>query len=276
MSYEPITPWEEHEFWLGILKDHAYFIRDYLSPEEKKWVKQAETFIETFGKVEQELRKVPKDAPVDSGPMIRLAEMANEVAYKYYLFEGNLLNLRLFNKVNLNLTPTYLNGTLLENREYLRILESYVQGKDYPALTLVELLSMWLDDQLGHASLLLRMLDGVEFALVERANHVRGKFSQFIVKNDMMEGYLHFTEPGFPAQMRFAKEVSVEVVKFNNLVAEVLELYLDDELINQSTLRFLEHHFPESCYFMRKLSYYAPSISYPACKLTKPTLRNLN
>jgi hypothetical protein len=273
MGYEPITAWEEHEFWLGILKDHAYFIRDYLSPEESKWVQEARYFIQCFEKVEGELRRIPKGTPVEDPLMIRLSEMAYEAAYKYYLFEGNLLNLRLYNEVNLNLTPTYLNGTLAENREYLRILKSYVQGQDYPALSLVDLLSLWLDDQLGHASLLIRMLDGVEFGIIERVNLLRGKFSQFIVKNDMIEGYLNFAQPGFPVQMRFAHEVSVAVVAFTSLVSEVLDLYLEDELINQSSLRFLEHHFPEACYFMKKLSYYAPTIEYPPCKLTKPSVR---
>ncbi|WP_335871828.1 DUF2935 domain-containing protein [Bacillus sp. 2205SS5-2] len=273
MAYVPITAWEEHQFWLAILKDHAYFIRDYLSPEEVKWVNQAQQYINWFDQVEGELKGVARDAELDSPAMVELSKRANQVSYNYYLFEGNLLNLRLYNKVNLNLSPSYLNGTLAENNEYLRILTSYVQGKAYSPLSLVDLLSLWLEDQLGHAALLIRLLDGVEFDLIERAIALKGQFSQFIVKNSSIEGYLHFTQPGFPIQMRFAYEVSVAVVQFNQLVAEVLHLYNDDELINQSSLRFLEHHFPEACYFMRKLSFYAPTIQYPPCSLIKPTVR---
>ncbi|MCA1058219.1 DUF2935 domain-containing protein [Rossellomorea aquimaris] len=276
MGFENITPWQEHEFWLGILKDHAYFIRDYLSPTEVKWVTQAEYYIEWFENVEKEMMKIPRDLPVSAPEMIQLSEWAQEVSYQYYTFEGHLLHLRLYNQVNLNLSPSYLNGTLAENREYLRILQSYTRGEEYPLLPLVDLMDLWLDDQRGHAALLVDILDSAEIDLIEKGNALMVQFSQFMVKNDMFKGYLHFTQPGFPAQIRFAEDVSIQVVAFTQLVEEVLNLYVNDEVLNNSTLRFLEHHFPEACYFMKKLSYYAPAIHYPDCKLTKPTLRKDN
>ncbi|WJV28120.1 DUF2935 domain-containing protein [Rossellomorea sp. AcN35-11] len=274
MGFEEITPWQEHEFWLGILKDHAYFIRDYLSPAEVKWVNQAEYYIEWFGNVEEEMVKIPRDLPPSAPEMIQLSEWAQDVSYQYYSFEGHLLHLRLYNQVNLNLSPSYMNGTLTENREYLRILKSYTKGKEYQALSLVNLMDMWLDDQRGHATLLVDTLDSAEIDLIEKGNALMVQFSQFMVKNDMFKGYLNFTQPGFPAQIRFAEDVSVQVVAFTKLVEEVLQMYVKDEVLNNTTLRFLEHHFPEACYFMKKLSYYAPGIHYPDCKLTKPTLRN--
>ncbi|MBW3113430.1 DUF2935 domain-containing protein [Bacillus sp. MCCB 382] len=276
MGFEKIAAWQEHEFWLGILKDHAYFIRDYLSPTEMKWVKQAEYYIEWFQNVEKEMREIPTDLPVSAPEMIQLSEWAQEVSYQYYSFEGHLLHLRLYNQVNLNLSPSYLNGTLAENREYLRILQSYTKGEEYPLLPLVDLMDLWLDDQRGHAALLVDILDSAEIDLIERASALMIQFSQFMVKNDMFKGYLHFTQSGFPAQIRFAEDVSIQVVAFTQLVEEVLSLYVNDEVLNNSTLRFLEHHFPEACYFMKKLSYYAPAIHYPDCKLTKPTLRKDN
>ncbi|MFI8685300.1 DUF2935 domain-containing protein [Rossellomorea sp. NPDC077527] len=276
MGFENITPWQEHEFWLGILKDHAYFIRDYLSPTEVKWVTQAEYYIEWFENVEKEMMKIPRDLPVSAPEMIQLSEWAQEVSYQYYTFEGHLLHLRLYNQVNLNLSPSYLNGTLAENREYLRILQSYTRGEEYPLLPLVDLMDLWLDDQRGHAALLVDILDSAEIDLIEKGNALMVQFSQFMVKNDMFKGYLHFTQPGFPAQIRFAEDVSIQVVAFTQLVEEVLNQYVNDEVLNNSTLRFLEHHFPEACYFMKKLSYYAPAIHYPDCKLTKPTLRKDN
>lgn len=273
MPYVPISPWEEHQFWLEILEDHAYFIRDYLSPAETKWVQQAQQFINWFKQVQLELESLPKSLPLQSPEMIKLAKKAYEVSHQYYLFEGHLLNLRLNNQVNLNLTPSYLNGTLSENREYLRILEYYRKGSDYPPLPFTELLELWLQDQLGHVLLILRMLDGVEFDLIQQGNVLRSEFSQHIVKNTAIKGYLVFASQGFPIQIRFAHEVAHSVVKFNLLVQRTIQLYKDNALVNQSTLRFLEHHFPESCYFMKKLSYYAPQIEYPDCGLTKKFYR---
>ncbi|MDZ5473986.1 DUF2935 domain-containing protein [Bacillus sp. 31A1R] len=275
MAYVPINPLEEHQFWLEILEDHAYFIRDYLSPAETVWVNQAQQFIYWFQQVQRELANLRPGMALNSQEMINFAKRAYEVSSQYYLFEGHMLNLRLNNQVNLNLTPSYLNGTLSENREYLRILQHYIVGSDFEPLSFTALLDLWLQDQLGHVLLITRMLDGVEFDIIQQANVLRGEFSQHIVKNTAMKGYLLFAQQGFPIQIRFAHEVAASVVKFNLIVQRTIQLYKNNALINQSTLRFLEHHFPESCYFMKKLSYYAPQIEYPACGLSKKDYRQL-
>ncbi|MCK9858641.1 DUF2935 domain-containing protein [Paenibacillus sp. ATY16] len=45
---EPISPWEEHLFWLEILDDHSIFVRDFLSPTESHWVVLAQQYSERF------------------------------------------------------------------------------------------------------------------------------------------------------------------------------------------------------------------------------------
>ncbi|MFE8701405.1 DUF2935 domain-containing protein [Cytobacillus sp. FJAT-54145] len=269
MAYQEISPWEEHRFWLEILKDHAYFVRDYLSPAEIQWVEKANQFIKWFEQVETQLSRISPNAQVQSNEMMAFSRNAYDVAYNYSLFEGQIMNLRLYNKININLTPTYFNGTLNENMEYLRILSYYMKGQAYQPLALTDLLDLWLEDQLGHAALLIRLVDGVEFDIIQSATALKGKFSQHIVKNNAIKGYLRVTQEGFPIQIRFGYEVAESVIQFNELVSHAVHLFKDDELINQATLRFLEHHFPESCYFMNKLSYYARDLQYPPCALTK-------
>jgi hypothetical protein len=188
-------------------------------------------------------------------------------------FEGRLQRLRLENKVNLNLTPTYLNGTLGENQEYLRMLGYYMNGQEPPILPLVDLMDLWLEDQAGHAALLVRTLDGVEARLVNETRVFMQAFQTFIVKNEAIKGYLRFTQEGFPMQIRFASEVALAVAGFTQHVEKIVAQFKNDEVLNQGTLRFLEHHFPEACYFVKKLSYYAPEINYPPCTLTKPSFR---
>ncbi|WP_168413196.1 DUF2935 domain-containing protein [Bacillus salacetis] len=270
MPEQPISLWEEHQFWLNMLQDHAYFARDYLSPAETKYVSEADMFIRSFEAVLQQLYSIPRNAAHSSKEMIELAGFAYQTAGKYYLFEGNLLNLRLRNEININLTPTYFNGTLNENAEYLRILQYYMQGQEAPPLSLVDLLSLWLEDQLGHAALLVRVVDGIEFDIIRQAEGLKLKFSQYIVKNNAIKGYLRFLPPNSPIQIRFAHEVAESVVAFNNLMSYTLEKYNEKSLVNQSTRRFLFHHFPEACYFMKKMSFYAPNLHYPPCQITYP------
>lgn len=267
-NLNPFSPWEEHYFWVNILLDHAIFVRDYLSPSEETLVDEAKNFIVRFTEVRQQLEQIPKNSSIQSQALVEFSKLAAQVSYDYYQFEGKILNLALSNHVLINITPTYFNGTLNENGEYLRILHYYMNGANYPPLPLVELLDLWLEDQIGHAALLNRALDGVELILHERVNTLSKLFSAHMLKNEAIKGYLRVIPPQFPAQISFAREVSGTVLAFNQLVEHVIRLYKGKKVLNATTLRFLEHHFPESCYFLTKLSAFVPEMQKPTCSLT--------
>lgn len=270
----PFSPWEEHWFWVNMLRDHAIFVRDYLSPIEEELVGKAKDFIMRFTRLRQQLEQISKDSPINSQVLMKFSKQSAQESFDYYRFEGHILNLRLNNQVNINITPTYFNGTLNENAEYLRILQYYMNGTNYPPLPLVDLLDLWLEDQLGHTALLKRSIDGVELLLLERLNTLSQLFSAHILKNEAMKGYLRFSSPHFPAQISFAREVSNSALAFNQLVEYVIKLYKGKEVLNATTLRFLEHHFPESCYFLHKLSAYVPEMQEPACSMSSFYLNN--
>ncbi|WP_280512707.1 DUF2935 domain-containing protein [Halobacillus karajensis] len=268
--------YEEHSFWLEILEDHAHFIHDFLSPSEIKWVRIASQFIQGFKQLRQRLKGMSETLPDNSPIMINFARESYQVASSYFKFEGTLQSLRILNKVNLNLTPTYLNGTLNENQEYLRLLNYYVLGKKADELSLVRLLDLWLEDQLGHALLLQNSLDPIEIPLAKEAEFFIQGFRAHMVKNHTIKGYLRFLENGFPGHQLFSKQVGETVAGFNQLVEKVILLYKNDNVFNRTTLRFLEHHFPESCYFLIKLANFEPELKALAkCSLTKPSFHSL-
>jgi len=267
-NLNPFTPWEEHYFWVNILLDHAIFVRDYLSPVEVNFVEEAVAFIGRFTEVRNQLEQIPKNSTVNSHSMVEFSKVSAQVSYDYYQFEGKILHLQLSNRILINITPTYFNGTLNENGEYLRILQYYMNGTDYLPLPLVDLLDLWLEDQIGHASLLNRALDGIELILKGKVDKISKLFSAHMLKNDAIKGYLRFMPPHFPVQITFAREVAGTVLTFNQLVERVIKLYKGKEVINATTLRFLEHHFPESCYFLSKLSAFVPDMERPPCSLT--------
>ncbi|WP_456276590.1 DUF2935 domain-containing protein [Bacillus sp. AK128] len=262
-----LTPWEEHYFWVNILLDHAVFVRDYLSPAETTLVNEANGFISRFATIRAQLQQISSQSDVSSQALIEFSKISAQAAYDYYRFEGKIMNLRINNEVKINITPTYFNGTTNENAEYLRILQYYMKGMEYPPLPLVDLLDLWLEDQLGHASLLRRSLDGVEQLMLERVNNMIKVFSAHMLKNDAIKGYLRFIQPNFSAQIQFAQDVIKTVAAFNETVEHILELYKDDEVFNSTDLRFLEHHFPESCYFLNKLSDFVPGMQ-PNCAVS--------
>ncbi|MFC0215593.1 DUF2935 domain-containing protein [Paenibacillus chartarius] len=169
MRITVLTPWEEHLFWIGILEDHAQFVLDHLGGEETTRAQQAEQFRTAFKALRRRLFSLDRTLPVNDPGLVQFAQEARSVAYAYYLFEGELQKNRIENTVTIQLTPAYFNGTLGENEEYLRILHSYGQGRDYQKLSLYRLLDMWLEDQLGHAVLLSDHLDPTELGYIDRS-----------------------------------------------------------------------------------------------------------
>ncbi|WP_371018104.1 DUF2935 domain-containing protein [Pseudalkalibacillus sp. JSM 102089] len=271
MVQTPLTPWQEHHFWIEILADHAIFVRDYLSPSEHNFVNEANQFAMAFDELRAQLTPLKRDEPASSDAMISFSRKAYQLARAYFNFEGTIQRLRIRNEININLSPSYFNGTLDENEEYLRQLTFYIEGKVPPPLSLLDLMDLWLTDQVGHASLLIDILDPIEVEFITKAQTIQNQFRVYISKNRAMRGFLRFTPSGFRAQQRFADEVAHSIQDLNALVEEVMSLFKIDEVLNNTTLRFLEHHFPESCYFLAHLSHYAPSIPAPSCSLTKPS-----
>jgi hypothetical protein len=267
-----ISPWEEHRFWLKILDDHAHFVRDYLSPAEKEYVNIANQYIRSFRYFRKRLKQINLKLDVSSPELVYFAREVHPIVYGYFSFESNLEYLRLRNEVNLNLTPSFLTGTLRENQEYLRILGYFSCGEEAPSLSLIGLLDLWLEDQAGHAELLANGLDPLERETITKAQVLSKAFISYLFTNRKMKQMEHFIHEDVPQQTKFVHQVIHTVNEFNQLVIHVLQEYKDEQLLSRLTYRFLEHHLPETCYFLKKLSCFVPNDQnlIPYCELVPP------
>ncbi|ESU33515.1 hypothetical protein G3A_05755 [Bacillus sp. 17376] len=268
-----ISLWDEQSFWLEMLQDHAYFVRDGLSVNETEYVEVAQQFIVLYGDLLRKLQSIPRHAGYQDSQMIDFSRKAWKVAKSYYDFEGTLQSLRIDNKVNLSLSPTYLNGTLSENQEYLRILSYLVQGQEPVRLSATQVMDLWLEDQLGHAVLFENLLDPIEVGANTVAQEFKLRFQLYIVQNHHLKNYLRVKQPGFARQQEFIYEVGKTTLEMNQFIKNMVEKYKGDTLLNKSNLRFLEHHFPETCYFLASLSFYEPRLQAEVgnCTLSKPS-----
>lgn len=268
-----ISLWDEHSFWLEMLQDHAYFVRDGLPANETEYVKIAKQFIAFYDDLLGNLQSIPRQAGYQDSQMIDFSRKAWKVAKNYYDFEGTLQSLRIDNKINLNLSPTYLNGTLSENQEYLRILSYLVQGQEPVRLSATQLMDLWLEDQLGHAVLFENLLDPIEVGANLAAQEFKRRFQLYIVQNHHLKNYLRVKQPGFARQQEFIYEVGMTTLEMNQFIKNMVGKYKENTLLSKSNLRFLEHHFPETCYFLAQLSYYEPRLQTKVgnCSLSKPS-----
>lgn len=273
MMPQTMSLWEEHFFWLEMLQDHAYFVRDHLSPSETQSVNMAQQYINLFNDLLTALQTLPQTAEAKDSSMIAFARKVWPVARGYLDFEGHLQSMRIDNKINMNLSPTYFNGTISENAEYLRILTQLAAGREPNRLSAAELMDIWLPDQMGHAVLFKNMLDPSEVAANREVDVFISKFQGFIVQNQQIKGFLRVKEPGFPRQQALINDVGMATIEMSQWIRNMVLRYKAETLLTKTTLRFLEHHFPETCYFLMKLSYYEPRLKslIGECSVGKPS-----
>jgi hypothetical protein len=150
----------------------------------------------------------------------------------------------------------------------------YVLGKDPLPLSMAALIDLWLEDQQGHALLAVNLLDPTEVILRKQASEYLDIFIALMAKQKQIHGFLRFMQTNFSVQHHFAEEIFESVNRFTLFIKHIVELFRKEAVLNNTTLRFLEHHFPEACYFLRKLTLYVPELAVGECLLTKPSVPN--
>lgn len=113
---------------------------------------------------------------------------------------------------------------------------------------------------LGHALLLVNILDPIEAEMIEKTQRLVDAYEKYKLKNFAIQKYMRFM-PTFPGEHRFTYDIARTTIVFNEWVDEVIHMFRNDEVLNRTTLPFLEHHLPESCYFLLQLAQRNPSVN---------------
>lgn len=117
-SYEQTAKYE-HGFWLQVLGDHARFILDSLASNEKAAIEAAEYFKNTFDRLLE---------GVETTDLIHLSKRAQEEVKKFREFKLDLIRRHLQGKIDIHLSPTFINHMVNELDEYARILAYLKKG----------------------------------------------------------------------------------------------------------------------------------------------------
>jgi hypothetical protein len=252
-----LTVTQEHLFWLHVLEDHARFLLDRLAPHEQEWIGEADRFAAGFASLRGKLPVLPEPSLPYSQEWISFAKEAHRRAAGYYKLEGRLQALLLRKHIQLDLPPSFLNSTLNENQEYLRLLRYYVQGAEAPPLPLWDLMELWLGDQLGHANLLHDLADLTDVMKAE-AIRTAEDLRTHLIRNKAIHGYLRFTPPGFDEQLEAAAEAADCVTRFCRQLRDHTDRLNAKAAVSPFIDRFLKHQLVESAYFLQKLSDWLP------------------
>ena len=256
----------EHRFWLQVLGDHARFFMDSLAPEEQTEIQRARHFIGVFDRLLDRARE-----PLRGRELTELAQEARGYALQFREYKLHLLRRHLAGKLKMGLPPTFLNHTLNELEEYLRILDALIMGDDPPVCHPVHHHLLWLLDAVGHAATITCELDPVEKMLKEKSESFTKTFEAFYLKAVEMAGYLRTRMDQFPALSRFNHQVELEMRLFQNFLDELEEMRLDAAALGSLTPLMADHMFREECYYLHQLAE-SSAAEKPDCDPTKPRI----
>lgn len=250
----------EHSFWLQILGDHARFIHDALAPDERKNIDISSEFIEIFYTLLSE---------VQSEDILQLTIVAEEETVKFRAYKLSLLERHLLGKINIHLSPTFINHMVNELEEYLLLLKHFKSNQIPPVYHELHHHLVWLLDAAGHAGAISSNLDPIEKRLKEKSDHYTKHFEGFYLKAVEMVGYLRTNLSTFPALEKMNADVTLEMKLFRHFLHELEELELSVQALGTFSPLMADHMSREECYYLMKLAE-ATNIEKPNCDPAKP------
>ncbi|WP_245628958.1 DUF2935 domain-containing protein [Alicyclobacillus shizuokensis] len=239
----------EHRFWLQVLGDHARFIHESLSPRENREIARARHFIEVFDELLQEARR-----PDVGSRLHLLTQRASNYAEQIREFKLHLLRRHLLGEVSILLPPTFLNHTVNEVEEYIRVLHCLLAGEVPPPVHSVHHHLLWLPDAATHADIIKNSVDFVEKDLIARSKRFSHHFEAYYLQALELAGYLRANVDQFPALDRFNHMVGLEMRLFRGFLNEIQELELSDQVLGTLSILLPDHMAREECYYLIKLA----------------------
>ena len=171
----------EIEFWTGIMRDHALFQYNALSPKEVEAIKSTEYFMKSFDDLNREAKELQDNY---KGKRIEKVLSDNMKVLKQFIrFKTDLLTKLLKCDIGLNLTPSFLNHMINEAMEYYKVLYIIKDNTSFDkTLENLRLNKIWLADASGHASAIACDLDAVEVEFTKKARKFQKKFDGLFKK----------------------------------------------------------------------------------------------
>lgn len=167
---------EEIIFWTGILRDHTEFMLNDFAFTENNYIEKTEAFKKLFNKIHNDTlnaKVIERDDILTTNKII---------VSKFINFQKNILKDLLTCKVNLAMTPTFLNHMINEAMEFYIVIRILEQSRSTSPLETLKLHKVWLPDAAGHAKAIASQLDGIEDSYINTAMSFVDRFDKLFKK----------------------------------------------------------------------------------------------
>ncbi len=245
---------KEIEFWTHIMRDHALFQHTGLSPRETETINKTQHFYNLFDQLHQNISKLPAEINPEIIPNL-LAENKTAVV-QFTQFKKKLLEKLMSCRIELAMSPSFLNHMINEAMEYYRFLCIADESLRYnKVLENIRLHKVWLPDASGHAKYVASQLDGIEGVYYNEAIDFMHRFDEAFKKaNEMYLMYERITRRNGELE-HFNTETEMSMNNFIVFLETVRQLKKECKLFTTGTFSplILDHMIREEKYYLTRI-----------------------
>lgn len=233
----------ENKFWLRIMKEHALFLGEGMSRNDKDLIQQTERFYHYFEQQEKRAHQTPESFEA----VRRLNEDSIQLVYGFRNFKRNLLILIINCKVQGFNFPLLVDHIAREAEYFMNSLQKFNNGILEPIQdAIIHENVFWLRIMLEHSRFIASLLDQSERNLVNTARKFGDDFETLLDQARDVESMLYHKKPTYPIigklnkdsenateELRNFKKTGLELIK-NCQIKSVINPLLADHVVREA------------------------------------------
>jgi hypothetical protein len=237
----------ENKFWLRIMKEHALFLGEGMSRNDKDLIQQTERFFHYFEQQEKRAHQTPESVAA----VKKLNEDSIQLVYGFRNFKRNLLILIINEKVQGFNFPLLVDHIAREAEYFMNSLQKFNNGILEPIQdAIIHENVFWLRIMMEHSRFVASLLDQSERNLVAAARKFGDDFETLLNQARDVESMLYHKKPTYPIIGKMNKDSESATEELRNFKKAGLELIKSSQIRSVINPLLADHIVREAEHFL--------------------------
>ncbi len=237
----------ENKFWLRIMKEHAMFLGEGMSRNDKDLIQQTDRFFHFFEQQEKRAHQSPQSVEA----IRKLNEDSIQLVYGFRNFKRNLLLLIINCKISGFNFPLLVDHIAREAEYFMNSLQKFNQGILEPIQdAIIHENIFWLRIMMEHSRFISGLLDQSERNLVTAARQFGDDFENLLNQARDVESMLLNKKPTYPIIGKMNKDSESATEELRNFKKTGLELIKTCQIRNVINPLLADHVVREAEHFL--------------------------
>ncbi len=237
----------ENKFWLRIMKEHALFLGEGMSRNDKDLILQTDRFFQYFEQQEKRAHQTPQSVEA----VRKLNEDSIQLVYGFRNFKRNLLILIINCKISGFNFPLLVDHIAREAEYFMNTLQKFNQGILEPIQdAIIHENVFWLRIMMEHSRFISALLDQSERNLVITARKFGDDFEVLLNQARDVESMLYRKKPTYPIIGKVNQDSESATEELRDFKKTGLELIQTCQIRNVINPLLADHVVREAEHFL--------------------------